>query len=179
MRTNGRKVIVRARLGAAGGLAAATGMFAMSSVPARAGTLPSCTTRSFQVRKVYAQAALGTVYLALSYRNISHRTCASGGFPGITLYSRGRELTVGKGNSGLQYSTLRVEPGQRVFNVVGYSQTSFGTRSCPAVTGVKVSAPNSSQSVRVHLGAAGEYCKRGAFIDPLASSARRSMDPDA
>jgi hypothetical protein len=159
-------------------IAAATVVISALVAPAGAFAAPLCTGDNLQVRAAGGQGALGTVLEALSYRNITGRTCTTYGYPGITVYSRGRKLAVATREPHTVPPLLQVRPGQRVYGVVAYSETSSGRRPCPTVTSLGVYAPNSTRYVRVHLRVGGGYCDRGAFVYPLASSPQHSVDSD-
>ena len=146
------------------------------SVPASASPAPLCTGNDLHVRDAGGQAALGTFLAALSYRNITQHTCTTYGYPGVTVYSRGRKLTVAAREPHAMPAALQVRPGQRVYGVVAYNQTPTGAKPCPTVTSLGVYAPDSTRYVRVHLRVGGNYCGRGAFVYPLASSPHHSVD---
>jgi hypothetical protein len=148
------------------------------SAPAGASAAPLCTGDNLQVRDAGGQGALGTVLEALSYRNITDRTCTTYGYPGVTVYARGRKLAVATREPNTVAPVLQVRPGQRVYGVVAYNETPSGRSPCPTVSSLGVYAPNSTRYVRVHLRVGGEYCDRGAFVYPLASSPQHSVDSD-
>jgi hypothetical protein len=175
----------KASRGAARGLGTATFVGVLAAVyaglgawspPAGAATLPSCSTRNLEIRDAGAQAATGHLLLALSYQNVTRRTCITYGFPGITLYSHGRRIAVAKRGRSHPYSVLYVRPGRRVYGVIEWAHFPFpGHRRCPVVTGVGVYAPNSTQQVRAQFASLGIYCG-DPIVYPLASSPSRSLE---
>ena len=102
------------------------------AAPAGASATPLCAGNDLQVRDAGGQGALGTFLEALSYRNITDRTCTTYGYPGVTVYSRGRKLTVATREPHAMPAALQVRPGQRVYGVVAYNQTPSGTSRAPS-----------------------------------------------
>ena len=141
---------------------------------ASAATAPTCQTRDFRIRMINDQGALGTYLIGIAYRNITQSTCTTTGFPGVTLYSHGRQLVVATRQRNAHFSALQVRPGRRVFGVVSYHHFPSPGHRCRAVTGLGVYAPNSTQVLRFSIRGGDVYCS-AATVYPLATSVKGSV----
>jgi hypothetical protein len=140
----------------------------MMSAAAGAATARSCSTGGLQIRMSGSSAASQLAFLTLSYRNVTSQACTTAGFPGVTLDSHGRTIAVATRHDTRPYSVLSVGPGRSVYGVVEWVQfPSPGHQHCPAVTGLGIYAPNSTQLARVPLHGVGTYCS-DAVVYPLS-----------
>ncbi|HTU97320.1 MAG TPA: DUF4232 domain-containing protein [Solirubrobacteraceae bacterium] len=138
--------------------------------PATGTVIPTCTTHDFKITEIPSQGAGGSFLLDLSYRNITHSSCQTHGFPGVTLIGRGqRRLGVGQ-RLGDKVPRLVVKPHARVYGRIQYSETSHPPRRCRAVTAVRLFAPNSTESSTVRLPHGSQFCSPPILVYPLAHS---------
>lgn len=138
--------------------------------PSAAAKPRACATHDFEIREApESQGAGGSFILILAYRDVSKYTCETGGWPGVTLYTREARALPGTRRSGSKGPRLRVKPGRAVYSKVQYSETPERGRSCKKVISARVFAPNSTQSSVVHLSDASAWC--GGWIT------RASMGP--
>ena len=119
----------------AGGLALVIAVMGIAVVPdAGLAARPSgCATHDFQIREVpSSQGAAGSFILILSYRNVSRFSCQTGGWPGVTLYARGRALPATR-RTGPKGPRLVVKPGESVYSKVSYVASPQPGRICRKV----------------------------------------------
>jgi uncharacterized protein YraI len=151
--------------------AAIAAVVGMMSAAAGAATARSCSTSRVQIRMSGSSTASELIFLTFSYRNVTSQTCTTSGFPGVTLYSDGRTIAVATRHNTRPYSVLSVGPGRSVYGVVEWVHfPSPGHEHCPAVTGLGIYAPKSTQLTRVPLHGVGTYCS-AATVYPLGRTA--------
>ena len=139
-------------------------------------SIRSCSTHDFKITELPSQGAGGSFLLALSYRNITHSSCRTRGFPGVTLLgSQHHRLGVGQ-RIGKKIPHLDVKPRARVYGTIEYSETPRPPRHCRAVKAARIIAPDSTQSSTVQLPHGSEYCFPPIFVHPLARSSRGSLN---
>ncbi len=129
------------------------------------------------IRESSSQGAAGTWLLALTYRNLTKRTCRTGGYPGVTLYSPTGKRLPKVTRAPRSYSrprTLLLKRNSVAYGVIAYPDNFGGP--CRRVAAVRVYAPNSTQSIRIRLKGAGRACGGRLLAYPLASSPSRSLN---
>jgi len=160
----------------AGGLASVIAVMGIAVVPdAGLAARPSeCATHDFQIREVpSSQGAAGSFILILSYRNVSRFSCQTGGWPGVTLYARGRALPATR-RTGPKGPRLVVKPGGSVYSKVSYVESPQSGRICRKVIPARVIAPNSTQSSLVHLPHGSVWCGTSISVAPMGATVARA-----
>jgi hypothetical protein len=149
---------------------------ALAAAPAGsdAAARPRCSTHDFRIAESGEQAALGRLYVTFAYRNITNRSCLTGGFPAVTLLGMGgRKLGVARKVELPRHpGVLDVRPGGRVFDIVVYAHFKVDGYSCHAVTGARIDAPDSTQSSRVTIPQGSMDCLPTVGVYPMQRTTR-------
>jgi len=118
-------------------------------VPSAEAAVAACTSADLRVGYHPHGAAAGSLYGALSYRNVSGHACRTGGYGGLSFVGHGDGTQIGAAAMrapGTPVRSFVLRPGQRALSRVQIAQTvDYDRATCrPArVDGFRVYVPNS------------------------------------
>ena len=150
----------------------AAGALGLSSLGlSRAAVVPVCMTHQLRISEQASQGAAGTWLLVLAYRNAGVAHCRTGGYPGVTLYTRGGTRLPPVKRERARSVSFDLKAGQRAYGVITYPDNTGGR--CRVVNAVRIYAPNSREASVLRVRHAGRACgSRNLRVDPLGTSAR-------
>jgi hypothetical protein len=128
----------------------ALALVGVSLAPAQAAT-PRCTNADLHATFHHTDAGAGHRFGRLVLTNVSHRTCHTGGYGGLSYVGHGNGTQVGAAatrDSGT-VRTIALKPGQRVISEVSETVAgNFSPSTChpTAVDGFRVYVPNATKS---------------------------------
>ncbi|HEY2297532.1 MAG TPA: DUF4232 domain-containing protein [Jatrophihabitans sp.] len=131
---------------------------AVTAAPADAAPVPQCKGALLRITHGMPDAGMGHGFLVLRFRNISQRTCALRGYPGLDALRRnGTVLAHAKrtlhGQTGARrVSTIVLQPNRVASASVEWSNFNTTTAgSCANSHSIAVTAPNTFRTVHFRV----------------------------
>jgi len=118
-----------------------------ATVAARAATPGPCTRSQLSVRSNGSQGALGTIYGAWVFTNVSKATCTVRGYPALQLYGkRGRPIpTHVKRDLRPRPRTVTLKPGASATFRTSYNDVAVPR--CPVSSVIQITPPHAAASL--------------------------------
>lgn len=138
-------------------------------------TPPLCRAGELSLSYLGGQGATGHGELGFALRNISSRSCQTGGYPGVLFLGRSAQsLPTEPDHTTHDYfgtvkeSLLVVAPGQSVSFRLGVTHGMTSTAGCTTAFALQVIPPNDTSSLRTAIINGGEYECRTVTVSPVA-----------